>query len=234
IIDNSSEDEYATANTILKRNMMVDESHALTSKELVQETAKKMLSTSDLATYKPLFKRRAGPLSTFPVAPPACNHPCSATITTRLKYTTSTKSSKQDRRNSEAIIRLYNDISVFGVPDVSSRISENISSDLSELEDEGDGAVEADLESELVAEDNLACKKILDLIIVAMEAKESESNSWKVVEDLFWIKTDLDAMIGYSITEWKQSFWVDLLEIVENDESLSSQFHAVALLHIDV
>ncbi|KAJ3008515.1 UNVERIFIED_CONTAM: hypothetical protein HDU68_003051 [Siphonaria sp. JEL0065] len=72
IMDNSSEDEYATANTILKRNMTTVESRALTSKELVQDAAiKKMLSTPDSATSKPLFKRHAGPLSTLPAAPPA-------------------------------------------------------------------------------------------------------------------------------------------------------------------
>ncbi|KAI9352610.1 hypothetical protein BDR26DRAFT_849549 [Obelidium mucronatum] len=139
------------------------------------------------------------------------------------------RANKQDAKKLEAIIGVYNDLTVFNVPDVSALVSENINGEESEeSEDDDGGFVEEELVSSSVASDRLTFKSVFESITVAAGVVDSETTAWKLIEDLFWIKNDLEAMVGY-YTERKNTFWMDLLETLGKDDSLSSMFRSTAL-----
>ncbi|KAJ3295793.1 hypothetical protein HDU79_008320, partial [Rhizoclosmatium sp. JEL0117] len=141
------------------------------------------------------------------------------------------RANKQDGKKLETMIGVFNDLLALVDVDVSVLVPENLSQELSDdSDDEGDGPVESELVEGSIStglDGKLTFKKVFELITASAEAVDNEMSSWKLIEDLFWIKTDLDAMVGY-FTERKQRFWNDLQQMVAADETISEKFRSTA------
>ncbi|KAI9329872.1 hypothetical protein BDR26DRAFT_922745 [Obelidium mucronatum] len=138
------------------------------------------------------------------------------------------RANKADTEKLKVLIGMHNDVLQFEVPDTTELVDANLQQSDSDSGSEGDNF--EDTEASLISSEGsglLTFKDVFSKISVEDARVNASIASWKNVEDLFWIKMDLEAMIGYFM-ERKQTFWMRTREMCGNAEDMPEWFEPTA------